>query len=49
MNLKMLQNDVETKNDSRIGVFLCECGGKISSKVHLESLQENLARDPSMA
>lgn len=36
-------------NVARVGVFLCQCGGKISSKVDLVALKALVAEDPSVA
>lgn len=37
-----LQNIAIIGNGSRVGVFLCTCGGKISSKIDLTALQKQL-------
>jgi len=34
------------KNESKIGIFLCECGGKISSRIDLNQVQELLGYEP---
>ncbi len=36
-------------NDSRIGVFLCECGQRIAPRVDLAALQKMLQDDPRVA
>ena len=38
-----------SKNGARFGVFLCQCGGKISSKVDLGALKALVAEDPDVA
>jgi coenzyme F420-reducing hydrogenase delta subunit/NAD-dependent dihydropyrimidine dehydrogenase PreA subunit len=34
------------KNEAKIGVFLCECGGKISSRIDLPAVRELLQFEP---
>ena len=34
------------KNESKIGIFLCECGGKISSRIDLPQVGEQLQYEP---
>jgi heterodisulfide reductase subunit A len=45
-----MQQKIEKRdNGSRIGVFLCTCGGKISSKVDLEALESQIANNPMIS
>ncbi|RJR43483.1 MAG: hydrogenase iron-sulfur subunit [Desulfobacteraceae bacterium] len=41
-------NQVQAVNP-RIGVFLCECGGKISSRVDLSTMQRMVKQNPGVA
>ena len=43
--MKIIKDNIATRDDSKIGVFLCECGGRISSKIHLEALKSRIADD----
>ena len=36
----------KSKSNTRIGVFLCQCGGKIDSKVDLKALEKTIKKDP---
>jgi heterodisulfide reductase subunit A2 len=36
------------KNDVKLGIFLCECGGKIGGRMNLADLQEQLGREPGV-
>ncbi len=40
------ENPGDNRNEARIGVFLCTCGGKISSKIDLKALEKELAENP---
>jgi len=39
------KNNADNSNGARVGVFLCTCGGKISSKVDLETLEKMVRRN----
>jgi heterodisulfide reductase subunit A2 len=45
---KILEIGKGQQNGSRVGVYLCECGGKISFRIDLASLERQVATNPQV-
>ena len=43
--IKIDEKVPEKNNESKVGVFICTCGGKISSKVDIKALETKLGEN----